>query len=177
MNSQVHCDCSLVYLSLDKIHFRYCQNQQQGKCNAQSSRFEHGHFLVHLQTKKYRQICTEEYEFCQNTQLDKNYQLTTKNSNVSVTISPIELVSSVKNSSIDQTITTTMITITSSQRENSTTNVIIPFILLSLIMTLICLYLILSRRFPHVKNRNKITDFIIRRRKQHDKTNVTEIGT
>ena len=182
LNSQVHCDCSLVYLSIDKIHFRYCHNQQQqqqqqGKCNAQSSRFEHGHLLVHLQTKKYRQICTEEYEFCQNMQLNRNYQLTTKNSNVSVTISPIELLSLVKNSSIDRTITTTMIVVTSSKKENSATYVIISFVLLSLIMTLVCLYLILSRRFSQVKNRNKITDFMIGRRKRHYKTNDTNIGT
>ncbi len=156
LNRNIHCDCSLVYLPRDKIHFHYCHSeQQQGICNIQSSRFEQGHSLLHLQEDKYRQICAEEYRICQN----ENNQLTTKDYNLSL----------IETSSINQSIiTSTIITITSSKKDNMTAGAIISFILVLLIVTIVCLYVILSGHLFQIKNRQRTTDLMVRKKKQQD---------
>ncbi|CAF3215912.1 unnamed protein product [Rotaria sp. Silwood2] len=171
LNSNIHCDCSFVYLPLEKIHFHYCQTQQhEGKCNLQSSHFEHGHSLIDLQNDKYRYICAKEYQLCQNIQLNKNYQLSTNNFDLSLSNNHIESISFIKNSSI--IVTTIITTVTSTKKENITTGVIIPFVLLLIIVTIVCLYVILSGHFIKMKNREPITDFIIRQKKQQNMSNI-----
>ncbi|CAF3676239.1 unnamed protein product [Rotaria sordida] len=169
LNSNIYCDCSFVYLPLEKIHFHYCQIQhqeQEGKCNLHSSYFKHVHSLIDLQNDKYHQICSKEYQLCQNIQLNKNNQLTTANFDLSLNNNYIE---SISNLSI---ITTSIITVTISKKENVTTGVIIPFILLLIIVTIVCLYVIVSGCFIKMKNREPITDFIIRQKKQQNMKNI-----
>jgi hypothetical protein len=165
LNTNIYCDCSFVYLPFDKIHFQYCQShqqQRQGQCHVQSSRFEHGQSLSQLQTKKYRQLCAKEYQTCQNRQLNKN------DFDLPLSINQSELKSSIRSSSINELITATVVTVTSSKKENITAGAIIPFVLLLLIVTIVCLYVILSGHFFKKKSREKITDLIIRRKKQQD---------
>src|SRR5205085_8948680 len=107
LNINIHCDCSFVYLPIEKIHFNYCQIQQKqwkGICNQQTSRFEQGHSLINLQNNKYyHQICYEEYQICQNRKINKNYFNLSLNKNPSI------------NQSITTT-TTTIVTIISSKK-------------------------------------------------------------
>jgi hypothetical protein len=145
LNINIHCDCSFVYLPLEKIHFHYCQSQQseKGICNLHSSRFEQGHSLLYLQNNKYRQICSKEYQICQ----EKNSQLIhipLKNNFLSL----------IKNYSINQSITTT--TKTFSKKENLTLGAIISFVLVLLIITIVCIYVILSGNLFKMKNRELI---------------------
>jgi hypothetical protein len=110
---------------------------------------------LHLQEDKYRQICAEEYRICQN----ENNQLTTKDYNLSL----------IETSSINQSIiTSTIITITSSKKDNMTAGAIISFILVLLIVTIVCLYVILSGHLFQIKNRQRTTDLMVRKKKQQD---------
>ncbi|CAF1242560.1 unnamed protein product [Rotaria sp. Silwood1] len=182
LNSNIYCDCSFVYLTLKKIHFHYCQIQQQeGKCNLQTSYFIHNYSLINLQNDKYRQICFNEYQFCQNIQLNQNYQLTTNNFNLSLNNNQTKSLLFINNSSIITTTTTiiTMIsTVTFSKKENITAGAIIPFILVLIIMTIVCLYVILSGRIIKIKNRESIKDFIIEQKKQSNmSTIVTSVNS
>jgi hypothetical protein len=162
LNSNIHCDCSFVYLPSDKIHFRYCQSQQQqGICNLQSSRFEQGGSLLNLQTNKYRQICANEYQICENISMIKTEQLTTIRIDLPVSNKQIELMKS-------SSITTTIVTITSSKKDNITAGAIIPFVFVLIIVSIVCLYVILSGQFFKRKNREQTTDFIVKRKKRQD---------
>ncbi|CAF4046955.1 unnamed protein product [Adineta steineri] len=185
LNTNIHCDCSFVYVPLEKIHFQYCQSnylEQQGKCNDQSSSdFKLDQSLIHLQTENYRQLCAKDYETCQNIQLKKNFELTTNDFDVPLSIiNQSELIiSSIKSSSTNEFITTTITYVvngTSSKRENITAGAIIPLVLILLIVTIVCLYIILSGQFFKMKNREKFIDLINRRKKQQDISSVTPSG-
>jgi hypothetical protein len=162
LNTNIHCDCSFVYLPLNKIHFQQCQSEQQEeRCNLQSSRFEHGHSLIHLQNNKYHQLCAQEYQTCQKT--TKNFISTELD--MPVRNKTIELISLIKNSSI---ITSTIVIATSSKKDNITAGAIIPFVLLLLIVTIVCVYVILSGHFFKLKYHQKSTSLITKRKKQQN---------
>jgi hypothetical protein len=161
LNRKISCDCSFVYLPIEKIHFHYCQTDQpsEGICHLESSRFERGQSWIHVQNQKYRQICAEEYQNCQNRPMKTNDRLTTLDFNLPF----------IKNSSIS----TTIGTITFSKKENMTAGAIISFVLVLLIVTIVCLYVILSGHILKKKHRGKITNLISRKKKQQDISNGT----
>ncbi len=103
----------------------------------------------------------KEYEVCQN-----NY------SNDFHLPSSSNFIPLIKNTSTNQSITTTIVIGTISlKKENITAGAIISFVVVLLIVTIVCLYIILSGHLFKSKNREKITDFIIRKKKQQDKSN------
>lgn len=159
LNSYIHCDCSFVYLPLEKIHFHHCQNElQQGICNNQSSIFEPGHSVIYLQTNKYRQICTKEYQQCQSIQSNKISHTTISTTN-DFDLSVINE-SSIESSLINKSMTTIIVnTVTYFNKENITTGAIIPLVILLLLVTMVCLYVILSGH-----NREQITNLIMRQK-------------
>ncbi|CAF3634698.1 unnamed protein product [Rotaria socialis] len=175
INSLIHCDCSFVYLPLEKIHFHHCKTQQvQAKCHSQSSIAESGYSLEYLQNTKYRQLCAKEYQLCQNMQLNKNDQLTTRDFDVTLSNHRLESsISYIQSSLINKSMATTMSTVTSSKKENITAGVIIPLVILLLIVTIVSLYVILSGRLITMKNREQMTNFIMRQRKQKYISNVS----
>lgn len=151
LNSNIYCDCSFVYLPLDKIHFHYCQtNNQQGICK---SHFEQVHSLVHLQNTKYRQICLKEYQICHNN--DQEFYLPSSQ----------KFISLIKNSSTTTTTTTAIITtivsVVSSKKDNIPLGAIISFIFVLFIVTIICL----SRHLFQSKHREKLTKYLSRKKK------------
>lgn len=179
INPKIHCDCSFVYLPLEKIHFRHCQNehqQEEEKCNSYSSHFDHGDSLIHMKAHKYRQICAKEYQICQNLQLNTNIQLTTNEPDRSLSKNQLESMLPIINSSINKSLTTSILTVTSLKKENITAGSIIPFILLLLIVTTVCLYIILSGRFVKMKNRGNFISLIMRKKQQRHTPKMTTSG-
>ena len=165
LNRHVHCDCSLVYLPREKIHLNHCQVEGETICHPQTSRFERGHSWIYLQEEKYRQICTEEYQTCRNLPAIEEKQLTTSEKNLPL----------IRSSLINQTIaTSTIVIITSSRKENITAGAIISFVLVLLIVTIVCLYVILSGHLFQMKNRPRTTDLIVRKKKQQDIPSATK---
>ena len=166
LNANLHCDCSLVHLPIDRIHFQYCQSeQQQGVCNDQSSPFEPGRSIYHVQNSKYRQICTEEYHACRS---PSTASITTRTTTTE-TYSSSSMESSFNNPSIiTSTMLTTTTTITTilSKKENMTTGAIVSFVLILLIVSIICLYVILSGHLFQMKNRRRTTDLMVRKKEQ-----------
>ena len=236
LNPNLHCDCSFVHLPMEKIHFQYCQSQgqqlsQQGICNPQSSPFEPGDSVIHLQNPKYRQMCAEEYHTCRSLSTSPSTTTTTTEEYTSSSIESSSITHSSEISTILTTTTTTTIstasitttsttttiattitttttiattitttttiattitttttivittatttiaatttTITiattttiSSKKENVTTGAVISFILVLLIVSIICLYVVLSGHLFRMKNRRRTTDLTVRK-KEH----------
>ncbi|CAF5149260.1 unnamed protein product, partial [Rotaria magnacalcarata] len=161
-----------------KIHFHHCQTQQvQATCHSQSSIAESGYSLEYLQNTKYRRLCEKEHQLCQNMQMNKNHQLTTRDSDLSLSNHRLESSTSyIQSSLINNSMATTMSTVTSSKKENITAGVIIPLVIILLIVTIVSLYVILSGRLITMKNRKQMTNFIMGQRKQKNISNVSTGG-
>ncbi|UJR31487.1 hypothetical protein I4U23_018976 [Adineta vaga] len=166
VNRNIHCDCSFVYLPLNKIHFQHCQSQrfddQRTICDIRS--------LIELQNQTYRQLCVKEYQTCQILSWKKNSQLiTTTDHELSRSDQQFKNFSSIK-----ELITTTFKTETSSKRDNISSGAIIPFVLVLLLVTIVCLYVILSGHFFKGKKQENINGLINKRKNQQFVSSVTK---
>ncbi|CAF0974987.1 unnamed protein product [Adineta ricciae] len=172
LNGYIHCDCSFVYLPFDKIRFQYCQSDrltdQHGRCDIHSSRFARGYSLIELQNETYRQLCAKEYQTCQTLSWKRNSPLS-PDFDVSRNESTIKQVQIT-------TMTTTFTAETSSKRDNTSAGAIIPFVLILLLVTIVCLYVVLSGHFFRGKTQQNINGLIDKRKKQQTLSSVSRTG-
>ena len=164
IHSHVYCDCSVVYLPADRIHFQSC-SLEPSQCDERASRFAHGRPLSELATENYRRQCADEFELCQGSPgngqpwASHEFRLPSSDGRIST-------------ASANESITTTTTTVaTSPKKENRTAGAIIPFLLLLLIVTIVCLYVILSGQCCRMRASETISNYIIKRRKQSESLN------
>ena len=186
LHSHVNCDCSLVYLPAEKLQFRQCSPKHVplGQCDQHVSRFDQGQSIGQFRKQNYRRICAPEYERCQQLAWNKQYLANTTrflSTDASRAFSPsqVQLVSLIGNSSVIEPRTTmgTSIAFTvTSKKDNMSAGAIISLSLLLLLVTVVCLYVILSRHYFKMKHHQKFTDYMIKRRKKRPSSNETTQG-
>jgi hypothetical protein len=109
----------------------------------------------------------KEYQTCQTIQAKTKSPLPAAQFDESRSDQQAKSISAMKSTSMNELITSTLTTETSSKRDNISAGAIIPFVLVLLIVTIVCLYVLLSGRLLKGKNHGKTSDLIDKRKKQH----------
>ena len=168
LHPQVFCDCTWIYLPLDRINFRRCFHSDDtpiAQCHRHSSRFEHGYSIDQLQKESYREICGKEYRICKE-EKEKEKSLQLFNATIRSIRSQVPLTTTVFfKTLINQSATnTTSIIPNNSNVKKITAGAIILSLLVFVLVTVVCLSIILSGQYFRIKTQQKYTDEIFQKK-------------